>query len=141
MYQEEIKTQEEALTHLYFHCCFRDGKFTDEEIKAVSGKLVAIGLNKELNFKDEIVKYKSYRNGIDDERQYLCYLMQILMPVNNLALFSYCIELCLSDEKLGATEEALLSKIGDVLEIDETEQAITKKLLVQRKIVETQGLL
>ncbi len=141
MYQKEITTQEEALTHLYFHCCLRDGKFTDEEIKAVSKKLVALGLNSELNFKDEIIKYKSYCTDIIDEKQYLSYLMHLLKPVNSLALFSYCAELCLSDELLGATEEALLTKIGDVLEINKTEQAVIIKLLQQRKIVETQWLL
>lgn len=140
MYQSQVTTQEEALSHLFFHCCFKDGTFSDSEIKMVSEKLVASALNKELNFKDQVVKYKSYKPQIRDENQYLNYLISLIRPTNDLALFSYCAELCLSDSLLGASEDALLEKIADVLSIDETTKELIIKVMLQRKVVETQKL-
>jgi uncharacterized tellurite resistance protein B-like protein len=60
------------------------------------------------------------------------------MPVNELALFSVCVELCLSDAELGTTEDALLRKLAVALEIEASEEELIKKLMTQRKVVETQ---
>src|SRR5437879_3228864 len=103
-----ISTPEEALCHLFFHCCFKDGKMTATEIETVSEKLVAAGLNRELNFKDEIIRYQSYRNEITDEPAYIKNLIAHIHPTNDLALFSFCVELCISDGLLQAEEEPLL---------------------------------
>ena len=140
MYQEVVTTQAEAITHLFLHCCYRDGVFTKSEIKTVSDKLVAAGLQADLNFKEEINKYQSYRLDITDEGSYLEYLIGLIMPVNELALFSYCIELCLSDTSLDPKEERFLNELGTALNIEEQEQEVSKKLIVQRKIVETQQI-
>ncbi|MDQ3683040.1 MAG: TerB family tellurite resistance protein [Bacteroidota bacterium] len=140
MYHDVIKTQDEALCHLFFHCCLKDGEFSASEIKAVSEKIVDAGLNSELNFKEEIIKYKEYRSAITNETEYLNFLVKLIRPTNELALFSYCIELCLSDASIGANEEALLSAIARSLDIDESNQTTIKNLMVQRKIVDTQKI-
>lgn len=140
MYQEIVSTQDEALSHLFFHCCLKDGEFSSAEVSAVSEKIVDAGLNTDLNFKDEIIKYKSYRSAITDETEYINYLVKLIRPTNELALFSYCVELCLSDAEIGINEEALLTVIATSLEIDESAQTTIKNLSVQRKIVDTQKI-
>jgi hypothetical protein len=55
-------------------------------------------------------------------------------------LFSYCVELCLSDASIGVNEESLLSVISRSLDIDELAQTTIKNLIVQRKIVDTQKI-
>jgi uncharacterized tellurite resistance protein B-like protein len=134
--QPEFTTPEEAVTHLFFHCCFRDGKMTGTEIEAVSEKLVAIGLNRELNFKDEVVRYESYKDQITDEAAYIENLVAHIHPTNELALFSFCVELCLSDGLLQAGEETLLHTLASALDLDESAQQVCSKLIVQRKVVE-----
>ncbi len=62
------------------------------------------------------------------------------MPTNELALFSYCIELCLSDSSIAANEETLLEAIAKALHIEESAQTTIKNLMVQRKIVDTQKI-
>ena len=140
MYQDVISTQDEALSHLFFHCCLKDGEFSALEVKAVSEKIVDAGLNTELNFKEEIIKYKTYYPSITDETKYLSFLVKLIRPTNELALFSYCVELCLSDASIGATEEALLSTLGRLLNINELDQTTIKNLMVQRKIIDTQKI-
>ncbi|HZF64864.1 MAG TPA: TerB family tellurite resistance protein [Chitinophagaceae bacterium] len=138
MYTETVTTQEEALCHLLFHFCFKDGHFSKSEIGLVSDRLVAAGLHNEMDFTAEIVKYKSYRDQLTDEEAYLQHLIKKIMPVNELALFSVCVELCLSDAELGTTEDALLRKLAAALEIEASEEELIKKLMTQRKVVETQ---
>ncbi len=140
MYKDIVSTQDEALSHLFFHCCLKDGEFSSEEVKAVSEKIVDAGLNNELNFKEEIIKYKNYHLTITDEAEYISYLAKLIRPTNELALFSYCVELCLSDASIGINEEALLSVIATSLDIDESAQTTIKNLMVQRKIVDTQKI-
>lgn len=139
-YQQAVTTQEEALSHLFFHCCFNDNEFNDDELKAITDKLVAVGLHKNLNFKDEVVKYRTYRLELQDEKAYLQYLVQLIRPTNELALFSYCTELCLGDAFLGPSEENLLRQIAEVLDIEAAQHDAIVKLMIQRRIVETQKL-
>jgi uncharacterized tellurite resistance protein B-like protein len=140
MYQNTVTTQEQALSHLFFHCCFKDGAFKNAELKNISDKLVTVGLHADLNFKNEVIAYQSYRNDITDEKDYLQYLVQLIRPTNELALYSYCLELCLSDSLLDSTEESLLTNLAAVLDINEAEKNSTQKLMVQRNIVENQKL-
>ena len=140
MYKDIVSTQDEALSHLFFHCCLKDGEFSSAEVKAVSEKIVDAGLNHELNFKEEIIKYKDYYPAITNENEYINYLVKLIRPTNELALFSYCVELCLSDAEIGANEETLLSGIAKSLDIDELAQTTIKNLMVQRKIVDTQKI-
>jgi uncharacterized tellurite resistance protein B-like protein len=140
MYQDLITGQEEAITHLFFHCCLKDGEYTTAELNKLSDKIVSAGLNKELNFKDEMQKYKSYYKSIEDDEAYLEYLVQVISPVNELALYSYCIELCLSDAVFAAQEESLLKRLAHVLQIEDEECNAVLKLMTQRNVVETQKL-
>lgn len=138
MFENYITNSEEALCHLFLHCCFKDGSFTTEEIDEVSEKFASLEMQKDLNFKDELIKYRSYRGNITDEPAYIAELIKAINPFNSLALYSYCVELGLSDNALELPELNLLKIIASVLEIDEQQQETVQKLMVQRKVVETQ---
>lgn len=140
MYTSVINNQDQALCHLFFHCILKDGEMADRELNTVSEKLVAVGLNKALNFKDEIISYREYRASIANEQEYLQYLVEQINPVNELALYTYCAELLLSDNILTEEEESLLNHLGEALGLDEQEQAVAKKIMVQRKVVETEKI-
>ena len=137
MYDTLIQTPDAALCHLFLHCCFEDGQFTEEEIDNVSGKFVALGLHKDLNFKKELSEYRSYKPAIQNEEAYLQYLIKLINPTNDAALYSYCLELALSDNALDISEKKLFERIGSILQLDEQEQNTIQKLMVQRKVVET----
>lgn len=137
MYQKQITTSEEALSHLFFHCCLQDGEYTEDELRLLSEKIVVGGLNEHLNFKEEIIKYRAYYNDITDDTEYVQFLLQVIKPVKKLALYSYCVELCLSDSILSVEEEELLQTIGTSLNLDDAEQTIIKTVMVQRKLVAT----
>jgi Tellurite resistance protein TerB. len=140
MYTGLIKMQDEATVHLFFHCCMKDGDFKDPELDNVSAKLVEFNLHAKLNFKDEMMKYRSYVNSIQDENHYLQYLVGLIKPVNELALFSYCAELCVADANLSLAEEQLLDKIAAILNLQQSDKELIKKLVVQRKVVETEKI-
>ena len=138
MYENIIVDTDQALCHLFLHCCFKDGSFTTEEIDEVAGQFAALEMQKELNFKDELVKYRSYKSTITDENAYIGELIKAINPFNNLALYSYCVELGLSDNALEFSEMSLLKIIASILQIDEQQQETIQQLMVQRKVVETQ---
>lgn len=132
MYTGLLKAQEEGICHLFYHCCLKDGEFKESEVDNISDKLVSIGLQKKLNFKDEMKKYRSYQSSITDEDIYLQYLISLIQPTNALALLSWCIELCESDGAISAEEDALLSRIARLLNIGDTEKELVQRLMVQR---------
>jgi uncharacterized tellurite resistance protein B-like protein len=136
MYQQQITTPEEAISHLFFHCCLQDGVYTDRELEALSDKMVLGGLNKKLNFKDEVVKYRAYYDDIKDDEAYIRFLIEFLKPGNTLALYSYCAELCLTDALLGPREGKLLRAIANALHLKDNEEAVCRTLMLQRKAVE-----
>lgn len=138
MYTEKVTTQDQAICHLFFHCCLKDGRFSASEIDAVSGQIVTAGLHGKLNFKDEVVKYRNYQSSITDDRAYVSYLVQLIRPVNELALYDYCVDLCLGDGQLSLEEEKLLDIIAGALKIPGAEHSAIKKLAAQRKIVQTE---
>jgi uncharacterized tellurite resistance protein B-like protein len=132
MYTGLLKAPEEGLTHLFYYCCMKDGKFDEAELNNISDKLVSINLQKKLNFKDEMRKFKSYQSSITDEDIYLKYLISIIKPTNNLALLSWCMELCAADGIIGDEEDRLLTRIANLLNIGVTEQELIKQLMIQR---------
>lgn len=140
MYDDIVKTQDEAICHLFLHCCMKDGNLNDAEIENLAGKFVALNMHRELNFKKQTDHYRSYSATITDESFYLQFLVRIINPVNNLALYSSCIELILSDANLDLVEDKLLSTIAGVLKIDFSEQRTIQKLMIQRRIVETERI-
>lgn len=133
-----IQTPDAAVCHLFLYCCFKDGQVKEEELDNVAGKFTSLNMHKQLNFKDEMIAFKSYQQEIKSEKEYLKELISAINPTNEEALFSYCVELMLSDELLDGSEEQLLTKIAEALSIDEVEQQTIKKLMIQRKIVSTQ---
>jgi uncharacterized tellurite resistance protein B-like protein len=135
MYTGLLKAPEEGLCHLFYYCCMKDGSFKESELNTISDKLVSVDLQKKLNFKDEMQKYKSYVNSITDEDIYLQYLISIIKPQLPLALFSWCVELCAADSDVSADEDALLTRIARLLNIGDTEKDLLQRLMVQRKQV------
>jgi len=138
MYTNIVKDQDQALCHLFFHCCLEDDQFTEAEMDNLSAKLVTLGLQPKVHIKDELVSYRSYKASITDESPYLAYLIELIAPVNELALYSYCLELCISDPTLDAREESLLNKLAGILEIEPGIAQIIEKLVAQRRAVEIQ---
>lgn len=137
MYQQQVTTQNQAICHLFFHCSMKDGDFNEKELNLVSAKMVELGLQSELDFKEEIIHYNNYKASISNEEEYIQYLITLINPVNDLALYSYCIEILLSDALLASGEDALADKIAEALHLDAQDSGITKKLVLQRKVVET----
>lgn len=140
MYNQSVITPEQALCHLYFHCSLKDGTLSPAETDSMADRFVALGMQKELNFKDEMNAYRSYRNVIIDESLYLEYLIKLISPVNTLALYSYCVELVVSDEQFDQAEENLVNKIASLLDIDEKQQQVILKVMLERKVVETEKI-
>jgi hypothetical protein len=140
MYSTIVNNQDQALCHLFFHCCLEDDHFSETEMEDLSGKLVSLGLRTKINIKDELVTYRSYRSTIADEQVYVRWLLGLIKPVNELALYSYCVELCIDDPLLDAREEALLVKIGAELDIPTTDSLTINRLIAQRKAVEIQKI-
>jgi len=106
----------------------------------LSGKLVTLGLQPKVHIKDELVSYRSYKPSItsENEKEYLVWLIQLIQPVNELALYSYCVELCISDPLLDAREEAFLTQLAEILQIEPGSAMIIEKLMAQRRAVELQ---
>jgi uncharacterized tellurite resistance protein B-like protein len=140
MYKSYVTTQEEALCHLFFHCCLKDEVFTEPELDQVAAKIISLGLRSGLNVKEEIIHYTTYKPQITDEAEYLRHLMNLVKPVNVLALYSYCIELMLSDSSFDLSEELLTDRIASVLKIEQKDRETIKKLMAQRRVVETDKL-
>jgi len=139
MYTDYITTQDEAVCHLFLHCCFKDGKFLPEEINAAAAKFVDLQIHRDLNFKEELQHYQAYKAFIEDENAFLKYLLKLINPVQALALYSFCVELCLSDQELSIEEESLLSKLADELDVS-NERSVLDKLITQRKAVEIEKI-
>lgn len=134
-YTNFIQSSDKAVCHLFLHCCYKDGTFTEAELDTVSAKFATLGMNKQLNFKDELVAYKRYRLGIGSERGYIQDLIAQIKPTSQLALFSYCVELSVSDSSLELVEKDLMELIGDALGIDTSAQATIEKLMLERQLV------
>lgn len=140
MYRDYITSQEEAICHLFFHCCLKDDAFHDAELDQISAKIIALGLRSQLSVKEEVIHYQTYKPTINDETEYLRFLLNLIKPVNELALYSYCLELLLSDSSFDLNEEVLTDRIASLLHIEQAEQQSIKKLMTQRKVVETDKL-
>lgn len=140
MYKDYINTKDEAICHLFLHCCFKDGNFSQDEIDCISSKFVELQMHRDLNFKEELLHYQSYKKQITGETEYLQYLLKMINPVHNFALYSYCYELFLSDKLFTTDEESLLNEIAVLTEIDDTQKITINKLITQRKAVELEKI-
>jgi uncharacterized tellurite resistance protein B-like protein len=135
MYTGLLKAPEEGICHLFYYCCMKDGRFQESELDIISDKMVSLDLHKKLNFKDEMRKYKSYKDSITDEDMYLKYLTDLIKPSNPLALLSWCLELCIGDGNMSPEEDALLSRVANLLNIGGTEKDLIQRLMIQRSSV------
>ena len=140
MYKNYVTSQEEAICHLFFHCCLKDEVFKEPELDQVAWKIIGFGLRSEINVKEEVAHYITYKPDIKDENAYLEYLIGLIKPVNELALYSYCLELMLSDSSFDLSEEVLTDKIASLLKIEDNERDVIKKLIAQRRVVEIDKL-
>ncbi|HEY4108259.1 hypothetical protein [Puia sp.] len=136
MYTSIVSSQDQALAHLFFHCCLEDENFTQAEMDDLSVKLVTLDLNTRINVKEQLVIYRSYRQDIPDEQLYIRHLLTLIKPVNDLALYSWCVELCIDDPAFDAREEALLHKIAVELRLDNIDATVIRNCVAQRKAVE-----
>lgn len=140
MYTTLVKNQDEALSHLFFHYCYRDGDVSQEEIDFIAEKFVELGLQTNLDFRHEVMRYRTYRRDITDDTEYLRSLVLMINPVHARALYAYCLEVALSDANLELSEEQLLTRLAEVLEIGPEEQAVINKVFIERAAVRAQKL-
>lgn len=140
MYTTLVKNQDEALSHLFFHYCYRDGDVSQQEVDFIAEKFVELGLQTTIDFKQEVMRYRTYRREITDDTEYLRSLILMINPVHARALYSYCLEVALSDGSLDLSEEQLLVQLAQVCEIPEDEQALINKVFIERAAVRSQKL-
>ena len=127
---------EQALCHLFFHFSNQDGQFDEAEIDLIAAKVITLGMGSNIDFKKEVGEYIQSRKEWGDNRAYLEYLVSIIKPVNILALFSWCIEICLADNLISIGEEQLLNHLANVLSIEDTQRDTIRDVLVERKVAD-----
>lgn len=131
-----VNDQDQALCHLFFHCCLEDEQFTASGLDDLSSRLTLLGLPPRIAVKKELIAYLAYKPFIGDEQIYVRHLLRLIRPVNELALYSYCTELVLDDPILDPREDALLVKIAIELEVPTEAALLIIRLIAQRKSVE-----
>lgn len=136
MYRTLITSPDQALVHLAFHCCLKDGDMQEVELDSITNSFIAKGLNKTLNLKEEMQHYQSYKTSIKDELVYLDFLIDTIQPKNKLALFAFCAEIIWRDGVIALSEEVLLNKIADLLHVKDEENMIVQKLICELNEVE-----
>jgi uncharacterized tellurite resistance protein B-like protein len=136
MYREMINTSDQALVHLAFHCCLKDGEMQEEELDFISASFVAKGVNKELNLKEEMRSYQSYYRQISDETGYLIFLIHAIDATYRMALFAFCVEIVYRNNRVSFGEEILLNKLAGLLYVNEAESMAVQRLLHEMYQVE-----
>jgi len=140
MYQSIVRTPDEALCHLFLHCCMQDGSLKGQEADLAADRIVRLNIHKNVDIKTETRRYVEYLSSIANQEDYIKFLVRIITPVNPLALYSYCVELCLGDNHMEVAEDQTLAKIGSALLLTSEEQQAVQKLLVQRKVIEAENI-
>jgi uncharacterized tellurite resistance protein B-like protein len=136
MYRDQINSPDQALVHLAFHCCLKDGELHEKELDMISATFVAKGLNKQLDLKQEIQMYRAYYRNIKDELSYLLFLIQNIAPKHKLALFAFCAEIINRDGNISLSEEVLLNKIAGLLYVKDQENIAVQRLIAELNAVE-----
>ena len=135
-----VDNQDRALCHLFFHCSLKDEQFTASGLDDLSAKLALLGLPPRIDLKKELVRYLAYKPTISDEQVYIRYLVRLILPVNELALYSSCVELVLDKPMLDPREDALLMKIAKELNLSPDEALLINRLIAQRQSVALQKI-
>ena len=136
MYRDQIISADQALVHLAFHCCLKDGELHESELEMISTTFVAKGLNKALDLKQEIQTYRDYYININDEAAYLIFLVTKIAPKHKLALFAFCAEIVNRDGNISLSEEVLLNKIAGFLYVRDQENMTIQRLIYELNAVE-----
>jgi hypothetical protein len=126
---------DQALCHLFFHCCLEDERFNASELDDLSARLVGLGVPPRIDIKKELISYLAYKPAIRDEQVYIRYMFRLISPVNELALYSYCTELLLDDPVSDPRKGTLLKKIAAELNLTRDEVQLVNLLIAQRKAV------
>lgn len=137
---KEFDSKDEAICHLFLHCCFKDGEVKEKELDYVSDLFVELDMHTIVNFKDAVVQYNAYKAGITDEMAFLSYLVKSINPVHQYALYAFCVEIILSDASLEPQEERLLENLAQILEISKEKRELINTLFAQRKAVEMEKI-
>lgn len=130
-----VDQPDQALCHLFFHCCLEDEQFTASELDGLSARLVGLGVPPRIDIKKELISYLAYKPAIRDEQIFIRYMFRLISPVNELALYSYCTELLLDDPVSDPRKSALLKKIAAELNLTREEVQLVNLLIAQRKAV------
>lgn len=136
MYREAINSADQALVHLAFHCCLKDGELQEEELDLIATSFVAKGVNKSLDLKEEMRSYQSYYKKISDESTYLIFLIRAIDPLYKMALFAFCAEIVYRNNRVSFGEEILLNKLAGLLYISEAENTAVQRLINEMYQVE-----
>ena len=136
MYREAINSADQALVHLAFHCCLKDGELQEEELDLIATSFVAKGVNKSLDLKEEMRSYQSYFRKITDETTYLIFLIRAIDPLYRMALFAFCAEIVYRNNRVSFGEEILLNKLAGLLYINEAENTAVQRLINEMYQVE-----
>lgn len=139
MYRERINTADQALVHLAFHCCLKDGELQEEELDLIATSFVAKGVNKALNIKEEMKAYQLYYQQITDETTYLIFLISAIGPKYKLALFAFCAEIVYRNHKVSFGEEILLHKLAGLLYVSEAESTTVQRFINEMYLVESEN--
>lgn len=136
MYREKIRSADQALVHLAYHCCLKDGEMQAEELDLIAASFVAKGVNKDLDLKEEMKVYQSYANDLRDETTYLIFLISTISPKYKLALFAFCADIVYRNHQVTMGEEILLHKLAGLLYISETESTTLQRFIHEMYLVE-----
>lgn len=115
MYQQFIRTTEQAVVHLLLHCAHRDQVFLQSEYVALGKVITSLHADRHINLTEEIEAYYAYHPHIEDEYVYLSFLVRKIGSSNRLSLYWHCLQLIHTDDVLALQEETLLSKIAKLL--------------------------
>ena len=110
-----------------------------EETDAVSEIIASIQLQKDVHVKDEIRNYQAYSSSIGDESEYIHHLVRLIRPDKALALFSICVELCVSDGVIAASEATLLEKIALALTLEVSARKAIEDLVLQLQALDNEN--
>ncbi len=136
MYREKISSADQALVHLAYHCCLKDGEMQPEELDLIATSFVAKGVNKNLDLKEEMKAYQSYAKDLTDETTFLIFLISTISPKYKLALFAFCADIIYRNHQVTMGEEILLHKLAGLLYITETESTTLQRFIHEMYLVE-----
>lgn len=135
-YSTYVQSRDQAVVHLAFHCCLKDGELQPEELDFLATTFAAKGINRQLNLKEEMEHYRSYYKTLSYDSAYVKYLLDTIHPKNKLALFAFCAEIIYRDNHIAISEEVLLNEIANHLSIRSTESSVVQDLITELNDVE-----